>query len=428
MEIELKRDIYEELLQWKKRSSGLVLELEGARQVGKTYILDKFAREQYQQYIYINMIGESGEYFLECYEKAYHRRNVQDEAENGMTAVLKTYASDFSCDFVVTGSYLGKTREKEFFLSAGDTDTLVMGTLSFPEFLGAFGKRDLYETLTLDGKDDHARYDEIKDYFDLYCQIGGYPRVVQNYLETGDLSQSRRLVERIIDIFIKESSRYFESELDIEIFGQLFQAIAIMLLKEKRGTEDLVTDLSKIVFKEESGRVSKKMINHARSWLYLSHVIGYCSKSINCDHLSIVDNCRYYYMDLGVAAYFLRKTGEPDTAIKGILCENFVYLELSNRLRNTDSIAGTVPWFAVYQQTGGELDFYVRSLLDYKNYGLEVKAGKSAGNTASTLLEAGLLDFLYYLKGNTYGGITEDGKIQTVPLYLAGRIRFDKGV
>lgn len=458
MEIELKRDIYEELLQWKKRSSGLVLELEGARQVGKTYILDKFAREQYQQYIYINMIGESGEYFLECYEKAYHRRNVQDEAENGMAAVLKTYAPnfvdsretivvideiqespviysrirefarEFSCDFIVTGSYLGKTREKEFFLSAGDTDTLVMGTLSFPEFLGAFGKRDLYETLTLDGKDDHARYDEIKDYFDLYCQLGGYPRVVQNYLETGDLSQSRRLVERIIDIFIKESSRYFESELDIEIFGQLFQAIAIMLLKEKRGTEDLVTDLSKIVFKEESGRVSKKMINHARSWLYLSHVIGYCSKSINCDHLSIVDNCRYYYMDLGVAAYFLRKTGESDTATKGILCENFVYLELLNRLRNTDSIAGTVPWFAVYQQTGGELDFYVRSLLDYKNYGLEVKAGKSAGNTASTLLEAGLLDFLYYLKGNTYGGITEDGKIQTVPLYLAGRVRFDKGV
>ena len=95
MEIELKRDIYEELLKWKKRSSGLFLELEGARQVGKTYILDKFAREQYQQYIYINMIGESGEYFLECYEKAYHRRNVQDEAENGMTAVLKTYASDF---------------------------------------------------------------------------------------------------------------------------------------------------------------------------------------------------------------------------------------------------------------------------------------------------------------------------------------------
>ncbi len=58
MTIELKRDIYEELLQWKKNNSGLVLEVEGARQVGKTYILDKFAREQYEQYIYINMIGK----------------------------------------------------------------------------------------------------------------------------------------------------------------------------------------------------------------------------------------------------------------------------------------------------------------------------------------------------------------------------------
>ena len=62
----------------------------------------------------------------------------------------------------------------------------------------------------------------------------------------------------------------------------------------------------------------------------------------------------------------------------------------------------------------------------YKNYGLEVKAGKSTGNTAAALLDAGLLDFLYYLKGNTYGGTTEDGKIQTVPIYLAGRIMFDK--
>ena len=41
METELKRDIYEELLQWKKRSSGLVLELEGARQVGKTTVYRK---------------------------------------------------------------------------------------------------------------------------------------------------------------------------------------------------------------------------------------------------------------------------------------------------------------------------------------------------------------------------------------------------
>lgn len=56
---ELKRDIYSELLKWKERDSGKVLELKGARQVGKTYILDKFARENYRQYLYINMTHDN---------------------------------------------------------------------------------------------------------------------------------------------------------------------------------------------------------------------------------------------------------------------------------------------------------------------------------------------------------------------------------
>lgn len=458
MAIELKRDIYDELLQWKNNNTGLVLEVEGARQVGKTYILDKFAREQYQKYIYINMIGRSGQKFLACYDAIYNWEVGREQIEGAMHEVFKAYdhdfedekstvvvideiqessviysrirefARDFKCDFIVTGSYLGKTRETDFFLSAGDTDNLILGTLSFPEFLEAFEKREMYNRLSLLGESKHEEYDEIKKYFDIYCQIGGYPKVVQAYLETGDISYCRKVLNKIISIFIKESSRYFDSIMEVDIFGQLFQSIAIMLIKEKKGIEDLVTDLSKIIFKEESGRVSKKMINAARSWLYLSHVIGYCSKSIDCNHLDIVDNCRYYYMDLGIAAYFLRKTGETENTIRGILCENFVYLEILRRLRNTDTIAGNVPWFAVYKKTGGELDFYVRSLLDYKNYGIEVKAGSNSGDTVTRLLKDDKIDYIYYLKGDTYGGRTEDGKIQTVPLYLADRIVFNLGV
>lgn len=67
--MELKRDIYTKLLEWKKRNSHKVLELEGARQVGKTYILDLFSRE-YKSYIYINMIGSTGQRFLQCLEAA----------------------------------------------------------------------------------------------------------------------------------------------------------------------------------------------------------------------------------------------------------------------------------------------------------------------------------------------------------------------
>lgn len=51
-----------------------------------------------------------------------------------------------------------------------------------------------------------------------------------------------------------------------------------------------------------------------------------------------------------------------------------------------------------------------RSLLDYKNYGIEVKVGSNSGNTVTQLLKDGRLDYVYYLKGDTYGGKTEIGK------------------
>lgn len=130
------------------------------------------------------------------------------------------------------------------------------------------------------------------------------------------------------------------------MFEKVFSSIAVTLLKEKKGTKDLTTDLTKIIFKEESGRISKRMTNYAISWLYLSHQIGYCSMSVDCSNLDIVDNCRYYFNDLGVAGYFLKLTGEPLETIEGVLCENFVYLELMNRIRKRE-IAGQVPWFAI---------------------------------------------------------------------------------
>lgn len=59
-EMDLKRDIYDCLVQWKCRNSGKVLEVSGARQVGKTYILTKSAKENYKDFLYINMMQTSG--------------------------------------------------------------------------------------------------------------------------------------------------------------------------------------------------------------------------------------------------------------------------------------------------------------------------------------------------------------------------------
>lgn len=451
--MELKRDIYRRLLAWKNKKNHKVLELEGARQVGKTYILDKFAKQEYKNHIYINMIGSSGKDFLRCLETAAEWEPGQKREKNPVYKAIRLYdpdfkdsedflvvideiqesavvysqirefARNFKAHFIVTGSYLGKTREKDYFLSAGDVEPLTMTTLTFSEFLDAFHKREVYEAIDLYGASDHAFYDELKSYFKIYLQIGGYPEVVAAYVENGDIQECDRLISSLLRIFVKESFRYFETPMELEMFEKIFSSIAITLLKEKKGISDLTAELTKIVFKEESGRVSKKMTNYAISWLYLSHQIGYCSKSVDCSNLDIVDNCRYYFCDLGMAGHFLKLTGEPLNVIEGILCENFVYLELARRIQKQE-IAGQAPWFAVDKKTGGELDFYVRSRMDNLDYGLEVKRGKNQANTADLLLERGKLHYVYHLK-NTYGGIY--GRKYAVPLYLCGRIPFDLG-
>ena len=450
MSVELKRDIYDKLVDWKNAKTGKVLELSGARQVGKTYILKKFARENYRYSIYINMVEDTGKAFLKCLEAAaswepgqerienpIHRAfelydqkfedkedvlvvidEIQDSAE--VYGKIRNFAREFACDFIVTGSYLGKTREKEFFLAAGDLNFLTMTTMTFPEFLDAFGKRHIYEEISLFGESDHELYDELKSYFDVYLRIGGYPEVVKIYLEKESVKECLKKIEEITQVFITESTKYFGNPLENEVFRKILSTIAIVLLKEKKGTKDLVTDFSKIIFKEESNKISKKMINSAISWLYLSHQIGYADKSVDCDYLNLVDNCRFYYRDVGLANYYLTNSGAEPNVIKGVLCENFVYLNLLERLSEHE-IAGSNPWFGTYERTSGELDFYCRSLLDYKNYGLEVKAGNNVARTANDLLEAGKLDYVYNLK-DTYGA--RDGQKLAVPNYLVGRICF----
>lgn len=64
--MELRRNIYQKLVNWKNEKTGHVLELKGARQVGKTCILKKFGKENFKNMIYINMTEISGQDFLKC--------------------------------------------------------------------------------------------------------------------------------------------------------------------------------------------------------------------------------------------------------------------------------------------------------------------------------------------------------------------------
>lgn len=452
--VELERDIYVDLLHWKKNHSKQVLLLEGARQVGKTHIIKKFAREQYKYVIYINLSDDSGEIFLECYEKLHedirnHKYNIND---NSLKELFKRYDNKFidsrdtiiiideiqesykiynkirgfsrelESHVVVTGSYLGRVvNNKEFWSPVGDVYALQVYPLSFEEFLKAFDLFELYLKLDLYGNSDKENYEKISNMFSIYSVIGGYPAVVVNLKETGDIAECRKIISNIVRIFCEESARYFGNNIiDVNIFNNTLESITKILANEKKGfKEDSFNEaLQKVVRKEYSSNISKDVCHRVISWLESAKIIRYCNKIINCNINDFRAKQRCFFTDLGIATHLLNLASTSASDEIGLINEIFVFNCLDRSLDNTPSFATL---------NNGELDFLVKSEYDSKLYGIEVKAGKNSGKTISDALSLNKIDYALYLKGNTLGGIDKEKKIITIPIYLFERFKFDIG-
>ena len=137
----MKRNAYERLLFWKKSEHHATLEVSGARQVGKTYIVNKFADEQYQHKIYINLLDFTGELFLERYEELRNEILHGLQYANPVYELIKRAYPDFvdSSDTVVIIDEIQESadiynRIREFtreFLETPAFATLEQGEIDF---------------------------------------------------------------------------------------------------------------------------------------------------------------------------------------------------------------------------------------------------------------------------------------------------------
>ena len=93
--MELRRNMYKKLLAWKNENTGRVLELQGARQVGKTYILKKFGKENFSKMVYINMAENTGKNFLRCTSIAMEWEPGKPMEETPVRKALELYDETF---------------------------------------------------------------------------------------------------------------------------------------------------------------------------------------------------------------------------------------------------------------------------------------------------------------------------------------------
>lgn len=455
--IDLKRSVYKDFQTWKSSHGNRALFIEGARQVGKTYIVNKFARENYKQIIYINLMEDTGEKLIKCYNQLKdtinnNNMNVAAESFNSVYELIKLYnknfvdsndtiiiideiqesaeifnkirnfARDLNSHVIVTGSYLGRVMlGKGFKYSAGDYETIEVRSLSFLEFLDAFNLLDSYNDLDLYGKSEKKDYDLISEYFKIYLTIGGFPAIVKEYKESNDLHKCGKLLKEIVDIYCNESGDYFDDIAYKNIFEQSLTGIAKTLANEKKGLKgySLNEVLQKINIQNNSTNISKSTYGTVMSWLYKSKMLKYCGKSIECNMNDIMENQRGYFNDLGVTNYLLTLARVSTSDRIGILHESFVFECLERNYIYS-------PAFATLGN--GELDFIHLSYNDNKIYGIEVKAGNNSGKTITQALNKGKINYALYVKGNSYGGLNDKGTTITIPVYLFPRFNFDLGV
>jgi len=448
--IYLKRHAYNKLLEWKNNHNNKVLLVEGARQVGKTYLVKKFADENYKDIIYINLLEESGEDLLSIYDEVKKERlsgKLDRETTNSLKEMFKRFSKKFKDDrecviiideiqesykiynmirqfarefethFIMTGSYLGRVvMQKEFWSPMGDVDFLEIKPLSFVEFINAINLIEVYDALDLYGKSEKSNYELIYSKYKDYCIVGGYPEIVCEYLKNG-IENIDDLFRKLLRVFCEESARYFDGDiLTARMFEDCINAVVQMLANNKKGFGggSYAEELQQIIVKQYSSNINKENCNRALQWFYTSKFVKDCDKLVEFDFTNIKKRQRYFLSDVGMANYVMNKSNVLLSESNGVLNETFVYQCLLEKI-------STVPMFAVYGD--GELDFVYRNRENGNVYGIEVKAGKNPGKTITKSLNNGKINFAIYLKGLTEGGAIN--KIYTIPIYLFPRFNFE---
>ena len=231
----LKRKIYDELVSWKQRSNGqTALLIDGARRVGKSYIAEHFARQEYKSHIIIDFgnapqdildlfIHESADldlFFAKLaafYSTLLYRREsliVFDEVQQFPRArqLIKYLVADGRFDFLETGSLIRMKKNTENIIIPSEEEHIEMFPLDFEEFLWAMGDeatapliRRCFETKQPLGQAIHRK---IMNDFRQYVLVGGMPQSILAYINGKDFAASDEAKRRILRLYRDDISKF----------------------------------------------------------------------------------------------------------------------------------------------------------------------------------------------------------------------------
>ncbi len=428
----LKRKIYDELLHWKKTKNKECLLVKGARQVGKTFIIEKLGREQYTSYIYLNFY-RNPEYkkifegALDA-EQIYKRISLYvldvnfaehdtliflDEIQdcpNARTA-LKFLAIDNRYDVIASGSLLGLHYREMASIPVGYERTLEMYSLDFEEFLWAVGRSEQAVSALKDYFDHKKKVDSgiHEQYMSLlreYLVVGGMPEVVNMFLKSNNYQEAYATQKKIMESYREDIKHYASTQIRQKI-SDCYNSIPRQLAKEYTKFQ------YKVVSKEGNARRYSKCLN----WLADAGMIKMCI-NVSVPQFPLVayekpDQFKVYVTDIGLLTslygYETQVALLKDTLTgpaKGGIYENLVFDMLMKR-------GFSLNYFKNDKNTQ-EIEFvYVK---DGSVIPIEVKSKNGATVSLNNFIAEYEPPYAYKLISGNLG--VSDTKI-TLPLYMA---------
>ena len=241
----MRRKIYQQLLDWKEKRNGEVaLLIEGARRIGKSYIVEAFGKKEYKSYLLIDfnkapeMVREWFDLYLEDldtlflylsqhYKVRLHERNsliILDEIQlcPRARAAIKFLVADGRFDYIETGSLVSIKKNTRSIVRS-----IQMYPMDFEEFLWATGNdmlMDLIRKMYVERKPmGQAFHRKAMDAFRLYMIVGGMPQAVKKYVDTQDFDAVDAAKRDVLTIYRNDIFHYAEdiAEKVVSIFDQI---------------------------------------------------------------------------------------------------------------------------------------------------------------------------------------------------------------
>ncbi|MDE6362076.1 MAG: ATP-binding protein [Clostridia bacterium] len=428
----LKRKFMQTLIDWKNKKSKECLLVKGARQIGKTYIIDLFGKENYSNYVYINFfihpkLKEVFDGELTA-EEIYKRMSVFlrdvrfvendtliffDEIQEcpNARAALKFLALDGRYDIIASGSLLGINYKEVPSIPVGYERQVEMHALDFEEFLWAIGVGDdtISYIKTFFDKRDKVPYEvneQMLGYMREYMVVGGMPEVVNAFVSTKHYGTVHDTQQKIMNAYLEDIAKY-ASTTDKPKARNCFLSIPRQLAKENKKFQFSVV---------ESGGRARKYEN-SLEWLRDANLITFCN-NVSTPQFPLVayerqDQFKIYLNDIGLLVsmygFEMKQAILSDSlkgAMKGGIYENLIAdILIKKGLR-----------LNYYKSDNSEQEIEFLFTQDNVILPLEVKSGNGPSVSLNWFLQELNPPIGYkFISGNV--GVV--GNKVTMPLYMA---------